>query len=297
MEPALAFIGAAAAAFGVYELLERLVGRRRMAPLRTPAAPDPELPRLPAWAALWVGLWPDRFAPSRARGRERVLDLLRRAGYPYPSLGAYYADAVLTFGKGALAAAAFGAAWVLLGMDPLLFLPVAGALMLAALRRPEARLRALARRRAEAFRANAVVGLATLGALLEAGVSPSEAMRRVGETVGGPFCNFLGFLAARMEVEDLEAALQRAEQHLPDPADAEMRLLLQALRDHFHHGQPLAPAVADLREALRQAMVEETAARASALRVRAVAWGILAILGMMLTFFLPAVELVAGLRR
>jgi hypothetical protein len=100
-----------------------------------------------------------------------------------------------------------------------------------------------------------------------------------------------------MEVEDLEEALRRAEAHLPDPMDIEMRLFLQALRDHFHHGQPLAPAVSDLREAMRQAMVEETAARASALKVQAVAWGVLAIIGMMLTFFLPAVELIAGLRR
>jgi len=296
MELALTFIGAAAAAFGAYELLERLRPGRRMA-LRGPAAPDPELPQLPAWAALWAALWPDRFAPSRARGRERILDLLRRAGYPYPSLGAYYANAILTFGKAALAAAAFGAAWVLLGMDPLFFLPFAGAILLWALRAPEARLRRLIRRRAQAFRSNAMVGFAALGALLEAGVSPSEAMRRVGETVGGPFCNWLGFLAARMEAEDLEEALRRAEAHLPDPADVEMRLFLQALRDHFHHGQPLAPAVSDLREALRQAMVEETAARASALKVQAVAWGVLAIMGMMLTFFLPAAELIAGLRR
>jgi hypothetical protein len=64
MELALTFIGAAAAAFGTYELLGRLRSGRRMA-LRQPTAPDPELPQLPAWAALWVVLWPDRFAPSR----------------------------------------------------------------------------------------------------------------------------------------------------------------------------------------------------------------------------------------
>lgn len=296
MELALSFLGAAAAAFGVFELLERLPGRRRRG-LPGPAAPDPELPALPAWAAVWAAVWPDRFSPRAARGRERVLDRLRRAGYPYPSLGAFYARAVMTFGKAVLAAAGFGAAWAMLGMDLRLFAPFAAVVLLYALRRPEAELAEAMRRRAKAFRANAVVGLSAMHALLEAGLSPAEAMRRVGEAVGGPFCNWLGFLAARMEVEELEEALRRAEAHLPDPNDAEMRLFLQALRDHFQHGQPLAPAAADLREALRQALVEETIARASALRVQAAAWGVLAILGMMLTFFLPIGDLIASMRR
>lgn len=289
METAIAFVGAAAAALGAYELLSRLRGR----PIRRlPAALEetawPEMARLPAYAAPLATLLPDRFHPGYARGREQVLDLLRRAGYPYPTLGAFYAAAVLEFARTLLVVGAMGAALTMMGSGPAPVLVVGSLLIIRALRRPTARLRQLARERAAAFRANGVVGLSALHALLEAGVSPTEAMRRVGETVGGPFCNWLGFLAVRMETdESLGAALRTAEAHLPDPGDVEMRLLVQAIRDHFERGMPLAPAVAELREALRRAMVEETAARAARIRRQAGLAGFLANVGLVLAFILP----------
>lgn len=289
METAIAFVGAAAVALGVYELLSRLRGR----PIRRlPAAPAepawPEMASLPAYAAPLATLLPDRFHPGYARGREGILDLLRRAGYPYPTLGAFYATAVLEFARTLLVVGAVAAALMLLGSGPVPILIMGTMLIARALRRPTAQLQQLVRNRAAAFRANAVVGLSALHALLEAGVSPTEAMRRVGETVGGPFCNWLGFLSARMETEGhLEAALRTAEAHLPDPGDVEMRLLVQAVRDHFERGMPLAPAVGELREALRRAMVEETAARAARIRRQAGLAGFLANVGMVLAFILP----------
>lgn len=289
METAIAFIGAAALALGVHELMERIRGRRGPAriPSPDPSPTPPEMGRLPAYAAPLVVLWPSRFHPERARGRERVLDRLRRAGYPYPTVGAYYAAAVLGFARSMMVAAIVAAAMVISGLDPLMSLIPTALLAVAALRRPEARLRQRIRERARAFRANAVVGLSALHAFLESGLGPAEAMRRVGEAIGGPFCNWLGFLAARMEVEDLNRALERAADHLPDPNDVEMALFLQALRDHFEHGMPLAPAVAELREELRRDIADETAARAALIRRRAGLAGFLANVGLALAFILP----------
>src|SRR3990170_3257314 len=54
-------------------------------------------PRLSAWHALLVAIWPRRFDPRAAINLADVTNLLRRAGYPYDTPGEFYAAAAGTF--------------------------------------------------------------------------------------------------------------------------------------------------------------------------------------------------------
>jgi len=95
---------------------------------------------------------------------------------------------------------------------------LAGAFIFVGLTRPSANLHGLARKRAEAMRSNMLVGLAVLESLLIAGVGKQDAMRFTSK-VGGPFCNLLGFLVARLSIESPVEALETVRAHMPDPND------------------------------------------------------------------------------
>ena len=75
-----------------------------------------------------------------------------------------------------------------------------------------------------------LIGLSVLSSLLSSGVGVQEALRRAS-TVGGPFCNLLGLLVARMEVEDFTKAIEVTRAHLPDPTDVEAQLFLRDIYD------------------------------------------------------------------
>jgi hypothetical protein len=243
------------------------------------------LPQRSAWQALLGSIWPARFDPAAATNLADVVGLLRRAGYPYDTPGEFYAMAVRTFslflvGGGLLA-----------GMLVSLDMGMAGIGLVAififlGLRRPYTHLKLLAKRRARAMRNNMLTGLAMLNSLLASGVGVQEALRRVAG-VGGPFCNLLGLLIARMEVDDFAKAIQSARAHLPDPGDVESNLFLRDVEDFFVHNRPLASSVQALQEAVHRHVVESTETRAALVRQRSGLFGVLAVVGLVFSIIAP----------
>jgi len=202
--------------------------------------------RRSTWEALLIALWPGRFDPDQAKNMADVISLLRRAGYPYDTPGEFYAVAIRDFsiflGVGGLLAGALAA------MNVITIAPVVAAIFIfLGLRRPYVRLKTLAKKRAESLRNNMLIGLSVLSALLSSGVGVQEALRRAS-SVGGPFCNLLGLLVARMEVEDFAKAVEVTRAHLPDPADVEANLFLRDIYDFFANNRPILSSVMGLQE-------------------------------------------------
>jgi hypothetical protein len=282
-----AFLGALSLSVFAYEITAALSGglfqRSRIKGLQVGV--ESALPRPSTWQVLLRAAWPARFDPTRAKNVTDVIAGLRRAGYPYDTPGAFYAAAVRVFSiylaVGSLLAgvlASFGKA------GPGLVL---GAIfMILGLRWPYARLRSLASKRAGAMRNNMLTGLAVLNALLSSGVSVQEALRRAAG-VGGPFCNLLGLLMARMEVQDFSKAIEITRAHLPDPGDVEANLFFRDVEDFFVHNRPLSVSVQALRKAVHRGVVETTEGRAALVRQRSGLFGILAVVGLVLSIVAP----------
>lgn len=241
--------------------------------------------RRSTWEALLVAILPGRFNPDQAKNMTDVISLLRRAGYPYDTPGEFYAAAIRDFSiflaVGGLLAGALAA------MDMLVAAPaIALVFVFLGLRRPYVRLKTLAKRRAEGLRNNMLIGLSVLGSLLSSGVGVQEALRR-SSTVGGPFCNLLGLLVARMEVEDFTKAIEVTRAHLPDPADVEANLFLRDIYDFFANNRPVLSSVQGLQESVHRSVVEATEARAALVRQRAGLFGVMAVLGLVLAIIAP----------
>jgi hypothetical protein len=144
----------------------------------------------------------------------------------------------------------------------------------------------MAKNRAESLRNNMLIGLSVLSALLSSGVGVQEALRRTS-SVGGPFCNLLGLLVARMEVEDFTKAIEVTRAHLPDPADVEANLFLRDIYDFFANNRPVLSSVQGLQESVHRSVVETTEARAALVRQRAGLFGVMAVLGLVLAIIAP----------
>lgn len=286
----LVFLGALSLAVLAFELLSAFqaalssYGRSHSADRLASAAAQgaPTLTRRPTWEALLLALFPRRFGLLAEGASTDLVSLLRRAGYPYDTSGDFYAAAVQIFAAALLLGGLLAGALVALG-QPLVAPLAALGLVVLGLRWPYARLKRLARRRAEALRSNLLLGLSVLESLLSSGVQVQEALRRTAG-IGGPFNNLLGLLVARMKVEGFEQAIGTARSHLPDPADMEAQLFLQDLEDFFVKGRPILESVRALRGAAQRGMVEATEARAALVRQRSSLYGILAVLGLL--FFL-----------
>ncbi|MEJ2710659.1 MAG: hypothetical protein P8074_23810, partial [Anaerolineales bacterium] len=286
----LIFLGALSLAVLAFELLTALqaalssYGRTRTASRLAGALAEgaPAPVRRSTWEALLVAFFPRRFGLLPDGISADVVSLLRRAGYPYDTPGAFYAAAVQSFAAFLLLAGLLAGALAALG-QPLAAPFAALGLIILGLRWPYARLKRLAHRRAGALRSNLLLGLAVLESLLASGVQVQEALRRTAG-IGGPFNNLLGLLVARMKVEGFEQALETVRSHLPDSSDMEAQLILQDLEDFFIRGRPILESVRALREAARRGMVEATEARAALVRQRSSLYGILAVLGLL--FFL-----------
>ncbi|MBT3389711.1 MAG: hypothetical protein HN413_04810 [Chloroflexi bacterium] len=241
--------------------------------------------RRSTWNALLIAVFPARFDPAEARNKLDVVSMLRRAGYPYDTPGEFYAVAMRTFSiflavGGLLAGALFF-------MDmPMAAAPVAAVFVFLGLRRPYVHLRMLAKQRAEAMRNNMLIGLSVLHALLSSGTGVQEALRRVSG-VGGPFCNLLALLVARMEVEDFSKAVQTTAAHLPDPKDLEANLFLRDVEDFFVNNRPILSSIKALREAIHRSVVEATEARAALVRQRSGLFGILSVVGLIFSIVGP----------
>jgi len=241
--------------------------------------------RRSTWAALLVAILPGRFDPDQAKNMTDVISLLRRAGYPYDTPGEFYAVAIRDFSifltVGGLLAGALAAVNVLAAAPV-----IAVIFILLGLRRPYVRMKTLAKKRAEALRNNMLIGLSVLGSLLSSGVGVQEALRRTS-TVGGPFCNLLGLLVARMEVEDFTKAVEVTRAHLPDSSDVEANLFLRDIYDFFANNRPVLSSVQGLQESVHRSVVESTEARAALVRQRAGLFGVMAVLGLVLAIIAP----------
>ncbi|MEW6028126.1 MAG: hypothetical protein AB1554_01450 [Chloroflexota bacterium] len=283
----LAFLGALSLSVLAFELLSTfqnafsMFGSNRLVSLSTNAATK----RRSTWEALLVAILPGRFDPVQARNMTDVISLLRRAGYPYDTPGEFYAVAMRDFSLyltvGGLLAGALATLNVL-GAAPVIAL----IFVLLGLRRPYMRLKTLAKKRAESLRNNMLIGLSVLSALLSSGVGVQEALRRAS-AVGGPFCNLLGLLVARMEVDDFTKAVEVTCAHLPDPNDVEANLFLRDIYDFFANNRPVLSSVQGLQESVHRTVVELTEARAALVRQRAGLFGVLAVLGLVLSILAP----------
>ncbi|NPV87872.1 MAG: hypothetical protein HPY45_17885 [Anaerolineae bacterium] len=287
-----ALLGAIALAVFVFELTSGLqavfspFGRtHRLMGARSSEGDSFAPKRRSTWEAILVGIFPNRFDPEYARSYADVVGLLRRAGYPYDTPGDFYAAAVRTFGI----YLALGAVWagIMYAYGYIFAVPIVAALMIfQGLRKPYTKLKQLAKKRAELMRNNMLVGLATLGSLLASGMGVQEAMRRTA-SVGGPFCNLLGLLVARMEIEDLEKAFEVTRAHIPDPRDVEVNLFLRDVHDFFVYNRPLLTSVQALTDAVHRNMIDATEARAALVRQRSGLFGVLAVLGLLFSVVAP----------
>ncbi len=282
-----AFLGALSLSILTFELMSvfqtafSTFGGNRLMNVHTTASTK----RRSTWEALLVAILPGRFDPDQARNMADVISLLRRAGYPYDTPGEFYAVAIRDFSiflaVGGLLAGAL-AALNMIAVAPLIAL----IFIFLGLRRPYVRLKTLAKKRAESLRNNMLIGLSVLSALLSSGVGVQEALRRTS-TVGGPFCNLLGLLVARMEVEDFTKAVEVTRAHLPDPADVEANLFLRDIYDFFANNRPILSSVMGLQESVHRSVVETTEARAALVRQRAGLFGVMAVLGLVLAIIAP----------
>jgi hypothetical protein len=281
-----AFLGALALSVLAFELVNAfqgavsLFGSNRL--ISTGTSP---VQRRSTWDALLVAVLPGRFDPEKAKNTADVISLLRRAGYPYDTPGEFYASAIRDFslflGVGGMLAGALAA------MDVLVAAPIVALMfVLLGLRRPYVRLKTLAKKRAESLRNNMLIGLSVLSALLSSGVGVQEALRR-SASVGGPFCNLLGLLVARMEVEDFNKAIEVTRAHLPDLSDVEANLFLRDIQDFFANNRPVLSSVQGLQESVHRSVVELTEARAALVRQRSGLFGVLSVVGLVLAIIAP----------
>jgi hypothetical protein len=282
-----AFLGALSLSLLAFELMSvfqsafSMFGSNRLMNIQTP---NPTR-RRSTWEALLVAILPGRFDPDQAKNMADVVSLLRRAGYPYDTPGEFYAVAIRDFTiflvVGGLLAGAL-ASNNMIAVAPV----IAIMFIFLGLRRPYVRLKTLAKKRAEGLRNNMLIGLSVLSALLSSGVGVQEALRRAS-SVGGPFCNLLGLLVARMEVEDFTKAVEVTRAHLPDPADVEANLFLRDIYDFFANNRPVLSSVQGLQESVHRTVVETTEARAALVRQRAGLFGVMAVLGLVLAILAP----------
>lgn len=283
----LAFLGALSLSALAFELLSTfqnafsLFGNNRLVSLSTSAG----MKRRSTWEALLVAILPGRFDPEQAKNMTDVISLLRRAGYPYDTPGEFYAVAMRDFSLylavGGLLAGALAALNVLAAAPVIALIFV-----VLGLRRPYVRLKTLAKKRAESLRNNMLIGLSMLSALLSSGVGVQEALRRAS-AVGGPFCNLLSLLVARMEVDDFAKAVEITRAHLPDPNDVEANLFLRDIYDFFANNRPVLSSVQGLQESVHRTVVELTESRAALVRQRAGLFGVLAVVGLVLSILEP----------
>lgn len=241
--------------------------------------------RRSTWEALLVAILPGRFDPNQAKNTADVVSLLRRAGYPYDTPGEFYAVAIRDFSTFLLVGGMLAGA--LAAMNVIAIAPVIAMIFIVlGLRRPYVRMKTLAKKRAESLRNNMLIGLSVLSSLLSSGVGVQEALRRAS-SVGGPFCNLLGLLVARMEVDDFTKAVEVTRAHLPDPTDVEANLFLRDIHDFFANNRPVLSSVQGLQESVHRSVVEATEARAALVRQRAGLFGVMAVLGLVLAIIAP----------
>ncbi len=284
---AVVFIGALALAVIALEIGTALQGKlywhSKLAGASVAGAAT--APRRSTWEALLIAIFPSRFDPNREATNTNVIDMLRRAGYPYSTPGEFYAAAIKYFTVYLTAGAITAGVVAMLGLGiaaPFL----AGAFIFMGLSRPYANLRSLAKKRAEAMRNNMLIGLAVFESLLAAGQGVQEALRDASR-VGGPFCNLMGLLVARLEIESADKAIATTRAHIPDPDDVDMQLFLRDVSDFFLNSRAILESITALRTSVHRNILEATERRASVVLQRTSLFGIFAVVGLILSIILP----------
>ncbi len=284
---AVVFIGALALAVIALEIGTALQGKlywhSKLAGASVAGAAT--APRRSTWEALLIAIFPSRFDPNREATNTNVIDMLRRAGYPYSTPGEFYAAAIKYFTVYLTAGAIAAGVVAMLGLGiaaPFL----AGAFIFMGLSRPYANLRSLAKKRAEAMRNNMLIGLAVFESLLAAGQGVQEALRDASR-VGGPFCNLMGLLVARLEIESADKAIATTRAHIPDPDDVDMQLFLRDVSDFFLNSRAILESITALRTSVHRNILETTERRASVVLQRTSLFGIFAVVGLILSIILP----------
>ena len=291
----IVFVGAVAAAILVFELMNALmesalgsVGDQLSYGLTGRDAGTLALKKRSSLDAILIAVWPERFDPDHAASIPDVVDMLRRAGYPYETPGEFYAAAVRDFSMYLVVGAALAAVLTIFDMGiagPI----VAGIFIFLGLRRPYSRLKTLTKKRAEGMTNNMLIGLSVIETLITNGIGVNETLQVVGK-LGGPFCNLMALLVAQKTIkESPEQAVQVVRQHLPDPDNMEVQLFLGDIQAEFtsQGSGNLSQSVRALRESLHRMVVENTETRAALVRQRAGLFGVLAVLGLVLTIVLP----------
>lgn len=284
----LAFLGAVSLSVLTFEILSALPGGLNQHRLKgiSPGTERSIPTRRSTWHALLVVLWPQRFDPDQARNQADVVGMLRRAGYPYSTPGEFYAASVRTFSIYLLLGGLLAGTLFSLGNGLAIPVGVGAVFIFLGLRRPYVHLKMLAKKRAEGLQRNMLTGLAVLNALMSSGVGVQEALRRTS-VIGGPFCNLLGLLTARMSVDPYHKAMETTRAHLPDPEDVEANLFLRDIDDFFANQRPLLASIQGLQDAVHRFVVEETAARAALVRQRSGLFGVLAVMGLVMAIIAP----------
>jgi hypothetical protein len=90
-----------------------------------------------------------------------------------------------------------------------------------------------------------------------------------------------------MEIKDVSKALEVTRAHVPDPKDVEINLFLRDVEDFFANNRPLAAGVQALREAIHRSVVESAEERAALVRQRSGLFGVMAVVGLLLSIILP----------
>lgn len=284
------FLGALALSILTFELTSFATQPRIRARLKgIQAEPFARPPQRSTWWAILTVLLPARFNPENPQTHASVVSWLRRTGYPFDGPGDFYAHAVQVFSGFLMVGGLLAGLLFSLG-QPLSGLLLATVFVFLGLRRPYTHLKTRARQRAEGMRSNMLTGLAMLNALMSSGVGVQEALRRTA-SVGGPFCNLLGLLIARMEVEDVRRALETVKAHLPDPDDIESQLFLRDVEAFFVHNRPLLASVQALQEAIHRNVIEATEARAALVRQRSGLFGVMAVIGLVLSLIAPFAQI------
>ena len=122
MEYLIIFVGAVAAAILIFDLMNALtqsaLGGRDWLNFGPSRDVDRTLAvkKRSSLDAILIAVWPERFDPDRAASIPDVVDLLRRAGYPYETPGEFYAAAVRDFAMFLIVGAALAAIMTIFDM-------------------------------------------------------------------------------------------------------------------------------------------------------------------------------------
>jgi len=296
----VAFVFAIALCVFVFEILNSILVRkgadpRNEAQIRLDSMPAPEdqdtkVYKRNTLESFILALWPSRFDPNAARDRETVESLLRRSGYYYKTVGEFYAAALRDFVMFLVVGV------VMIILMSMMNMAVVGVVMAAlliynGLRWPYGRLKNVAKQRADALQNNMLVGLSVIEAITSAGKGMDKATK-VAAGVGGPFCAILGYYNYMVTKggNNVETALEAAKTFLPDRNNLDAVLFLDTLKDISSGEQSrLVQVVRAHRLETHRKILNSAEERASKVRSRAVLYGFMAAVGMILTLVLPYV--------